>query len=84
MGVGLSFDKRTALRFGRFFVDVAVAVGAFYLSYFIVTASRGIDWIPARMISEKYAASKRVNVMSADANAPTAIGWLAPMSQAPI
>lgn len=46
MGVGLNFDKRTALRFGRFFVDVAISVGAFYLSYFIITASRGIDWIP--------------------------------------
>jgi hypothetical protein len=34
------------------------------------TCPRGIDWMPARMISLKYAASKATKVMMADHSAP--------------
>ena len=34
------------------------------------TCPRGIDWMPARMISEKYAASNATKVMMAEYSAP--------------
>ena len=34
------------------------------------TCPRGIDWMPARMISLKYAASKAMKVMKAEYSAP--------------
>ena len=40
--------------------------------------------MPARMISEKYAASKMMKVISEDAKAPTVIGRDAPVSHCPI
>ena len=40
--------------------------------------------MPARMISEKYAASNMMKVMSEEANAPTLIGRDAPVSHCPI
>ena len=35
------------------------------------TCPRAIDWMPARMISLKYAASKAMKVMMAEYSAPT-------------
>ena len=38
------------------------------------TCPRGMDWMPARMISLKYAASKAMKVMTAERSAPTGAG----------
>lgn len=40
--------------------------------------------MPARMISEKYAASNMMKVMSEEAKAPTLIGREAPVTHCPI
>ena len=40
--------------------------------------------MPARMISEKYAASNMMKVTSEEVNAPTRIGRDAPVSHCPI
>jgi protein involved in polysaccharide export with SLBB domain len=42
-----------------------------------------MDWMPARMISQKKAASNKVKVIKALANAPTLMGSLLPNIQAP-
>ncbi|KAG0778530.1 hypothetical protein G6F22_011178 [Rhizopus arrhizus] len=46
------------------------------------TWPRAIDWMPARMISQKYAASNMVNVITAELNAPTRNGVGDPTTQA--
>ncbi|KAG1223410.1 hypothetical protein G6F68_020349 [Rhizopus microsporus] len=46
------------------------------------TWPRAIVWMPARMISQKYAASNMVNVITAELNAPTRNGVGDPTTQA--
>jgi hypothetical protein len=48
------------------------------------TWPREIDWMPARMISLKKAASNSVKVTSEETNAPTWIGRDAPVIHCPI
>ncbi len=45
---------------------------------------RAIDWMPARMISEKKAASNSEKVISDDMKAPTRIGEVEPVIHCPI
>ena len=45
------------------------------------TCPRGMDWIPARMISLKYAASKAMNVTTADSSAPMGRPMMAGISR---
>ena len=45
---------------------------------------RGIDWMPARMISQKNAASNSVNVTRHEAKVPTSIGRADPVTHWPI
>ena len=46
------------------------------------TWPRAIDCMPARMISQKYAASNKVKVITAELNAPTRSGVGEPTTQA--